>query len=63
MSESLLLVLLFGGVCGFTVGYLTAWRHSLKLEHFGVPLWKWNRHFDAQAAPDNLEQFRKPRIG
>jgi hypothetical protein len=57
-SDSLLLVL-FGLLCGFALGYTTGWRQALKLEHFGVPLWKWNRPFDAQATPDNVTKFER----
>ena len=53
---------LFGGtIAGGMLGYVTAWRFARKLEHHGVALWKWDRHWDAQATPDNLEQFRRPR--
>lgn len=52
-AESALLIL-FGMLSGGWLGYLTAWRTARKLEHHGVLLWKWDRHFDAQATPDNV---------
>jgi hypothetical protein len=49
MNADTLLVLIFGVVCGFGLGWPTAWRLARKLEHHGVQLSSWDKPFDLQA--------------
>ena len=44
------LLIVFGMIAGFCLGYVTSWRFARKLEHHGVNLAEWDTHFDAQAS-------------
>lgn len=59
MTPESLLVLIFGMVAGFGLGWVTAWRLARKLEAHGVQLWKWDRPFDPQAVVDNVRPFER----
>lgn len=59
MNADTLLVFVLGMVSGGLLGWCTAWRHALKLEHFGVQLWRWHKPYDMQSAPDNAVPFRQ----
>lgn len=52
------LLIVFGTIAGFALGYVTAWRFARKLEHHGVELAEWDQPYDAQATPQ-----RPRRIG
>lgn len=56
MTPESLLVLLFGLVAGFALGYVTSWRMARKLEAHGVALWRWDRPLDMQATPERFQQ-------
>ena len=43
------LLIVFGLVFGFALGYVTAWRFARKLEHCNVKLREWDQPFDMQA--------------
>lgn len=49
MKLELVTAIAFGMLAGFCFGWLTSWRLARKLEHHGVKLSAWDRHFDAQA--------------
>lgn len=59
MTLESVLAVIFGIVAGFCLGWVTSWRLARKLEAHGVPLWKWDRPFDAQAAVDNVTPFER----
>jgi len=54
-AEQLLLVL-FGVLCGFVIGHLTAWRFARKLELHHVALRDWDVPVDFGSVP----RARKP---
>lgn len=51
MNANDILLLAFGMLAGFALGYVTSWRFARKLEHHSVRLWAWDQHWDAQAQP------------
>ncbi len=57
-SSQQLLFLAFGLIAGFGFGHVHAWRLARKLELNHVPLWKWDRPYDASATPDNVVPLR-----
>lgn len=60
MTAESLLVLLFGMVAGFTLGYLTKWRTDRKLEHHGVKLADWDQPVDFKAEPQTAARIIRP---
>ena len=59
MNSDSLLLIAFGLLCGFSLGWVTSWRLARKLEHHGVQLWRWDKPLDLQAAPDNVARFER----
>lgn len=47
MNADALLILLFGVMLGFSLGYVTAWRFARRLEWCDVKLSKWDQPWDA----------------
>lgn len=58
MTANDLLLLIFGMLAGFALGWPTAWRFARKLEHHNVQLWAWDKPFDLQA-PQNVREFQR----
>ena len=62
MTADSLLLVLFGLVAGFSLGYVTAWRFARKLERHDVVLADWDQPFDAQASrPAHVYNMERQR--
>lgn len=59
MTAESLLVLIFGMVAGFALGYVTVWRFARKLEAHQVALWKWDRPFDQSTTQPDVVPFER----
>lgn len=56
MTANDALLIAFGLVAGFSLGWVTCWRFARKLEAHDVVLADWDQFYDAQA-PRQPKQF------